>query len=238
MNLSLECGGETIEFECFDNKLSAMVATEILSGRTYPPIDAVTDVEIVLDVGANVGAAALYLSIMYPRAKVYAFEPASEPFALLQRNTRDRRNIVALNFGLFSAHRDVPLYRGAIDTVTASVGDSTMNRGDHEIVTLRAVSDWLEESSVDRVDVLKLDTEGCELPILRGMGDLVGSVKVLHVEYHSEDDRRTLDRLVSDTHLLTAGHIPHAHRGELTYVSKSVAATDPAFARYEIRVDI
>jgi FkbM family methyltransferase len=175
MNLSVDCGGETIDFQCFDNKLSMMVTTEILSGRTYPPVEAVTDVETVLDVGANVGAAALYLSIAYPQATVYAFEPAREPYALLQRNARDRPSIRPYNFGLFSSDRDVPLYRGVIDSVTASVGASEMNRKDCEIVTLRAVRGWLEENSIDRVDVLKIDTEGCEVPILRGMRHLVAS---------------------------------------------------------------
>jgi FkbM family methyltransferase len=238
VNLSLECGGQVIDFECFDNKLSAMAATEILSGRTYPRIDAVTEVETVLDIGANTGAAAVYMSIVYPTATVYAFEPAREPYGLLERNTRDRPNIVPFNFGLFSADREVPLYRGALDSVTASVGNSTMNRNDYDVVALRAVSDWLAQHSIDRIDILKIDTEGCELPILREMRHLIGSIQVLHVEFHSEADRKALDALLGDTHLLMHGTIHHAHRGELTYVSTSITATDPTFARYEIQVDI
>jgi len=237
MRLSRECFGEGVEFECFDNPLSEMVATDILAGRTYPRIDAATAVRTVLDVGANVGAAAVWFSLAYPGATVHALEPAREPFALLERNTTGRPNIVVHAAGLFSADRSASLHHGALDTVTASVGASRLTRGDAETVQLRSVADWLRENSIDVVDVLKLDTEGCEIPILEGMRDQLGSVQVLHVEFHSDADRKAIDRLVGATHMLVSGHIHHAHRGELTYVANAIAS-NPEFARHEIRVDL
>ena len=237
MRLSVELAGEAVELECFDNALSEMVATDILAGRTYPKIDAAVEVRTVLDVGANVGAAAVWFSVVYPDATVHALEPAREPFALLARNTADRPRVVAHQLGLFSADRSVPLHHGALDTVTASVGVSRLTRADAETVQLRAVADWLREQAIDRVDVLKLDTEGCEVPILEGMRGRLASVQVLHVEFHREADRKAIDRLVGDTHLLVYGHIHHAHRGELTYVANALAL-DPEFARHEITVDL
>src|SRR5262249_21565594 len=157
--------------ECFDNPLSEMVATDILAGRTYPKIDAAAGVRTVVDVGANVGAAAVWFSLAYPDATIHALEPAREPFALLARNTADRPRVTAHNLGLFSADRSAPLHHGALDTVTASVGRSHLTRAETETVQLRSVADWLREQAIDRVDVLKLDTEGCEVAILEGMRD-------------------------------------------------------------------
>ena len=237
MRLAVECAGEAVELECFDNALSEMVATDILAGRTYPRVDAAADVRIVLDVGANVGAAAVWFALAYPAATVHALEPAREPFALLARNTADMPRVVAHRIGLFSGDRSASLRHGALDTVTASVGASRLTRADAETVQLRAASDWLREQAIDRVDVLKLDTEGCEVPILEGMRDQLGAMQVLHVEFHREADRKAIDRLVGDTHVLVAGHIHHAHRGELTYVTNAIASA-PEFARHEITVDL
>src|SRR5271156_3378543 len=39
----------------------------------------------VLDIGANVGAAALYFARLFPNARIYAFEPAPDNFAVLER---------------------------------------------------------------------------------------------------------------------------------------------------------
>jgi FkbM family methyltransferase len=168
---------------------------------------------------------------------VYALEPAREPFALLERNTVDRPDVVAHAIGLYSDDRSVPLHHGALDSVTASVGASALTRADAETVQLRAVADWLREQAIDRIDVLKLDTEGCEIPILEGMHDQLGAVQVVHVEFHSDADRKAIDRLVGATHVLVSGHIHHAHRGELTYVANAIAS-DPEHARHEIRVEL
>jgi len=237
MKLALECAGVPVELECFDNALSEMVATDILAGRTYPKFDAAADVRTVLDVGANIGAAAVWFSIVYPDATVHALEPAVTPFALLARNTADRPRVVAHELGLFSADRSVPLHHGALDSVTASIGTSRLTGTDTETVQLRGVAGWLREQAIDRVDVLKLDTEGCEIPILEGMRDWLAAVQVLHVEFHRDADRKAIDRLVGDTHVLVSGHIHHAHRGELTYVANALAR-NPEFARHEITVDL
>ena len=56
--LQFQWDGETMEFESFTNCLSRVTAETILNGRTYPVVPFVRDVNVVMDIGANVGAAA------------------------------------------------------------------------------------------------------------------------------------------------------------------------------------
>jgi hypothetical protein len=79
------------------------------------------------------------------------------------------------------------------------------------------VSDWLTEQAIEAVDVLKIDTEGCEMPILKEMGEVLSSIKIIHLEFHSEDDRREIDRLLGDTHSLVVGKM-WFNVGTVTYV--------------------
>jgi FkbM family methyltransferase len=223
MKLSVETRKGTVEVECFDDRLSRKVTKAILEGRVYPQTDLVPDANIVMDIGANIGAATLYFSLLYPTAEIFAFEPLSEAYQLLDANTRSRQRVHRFPFGLFDVDEEIPLYLGAHGTVTSSVFQSSKTLEASEIIRLRSVSDWLKENSIKRVDVLKIDTEGCEVPILRGMRDVLPFVKLIHLEYRSEADRKEIDRLLGDTHLLLRAKAVMG-TGNVTYLSNDVLA--------------
>jgi FkbM family methyltransferase len=237
MKLHFHWGDDALEFECFDNPLSKMMCEAILGGTTYRPIPFVRDVSVVIDIGANVGAAAVFFSLSYPDATIFAFEPAGRPYRLLQANTDTRPNIRAHNFGLYSTDRQVPLYGGTYDSAMSSVVNSESTRDESELITLRSVREWLDESSISTIDILKIDTEGCEVPILEALGDLLPSVKVIYLEYHSDDDRKAFDRLLGDTHLLMHGQML-AHLGEMTYVARDAIPSDSDLDRRPIKLEL
>ena len=64
-------------------------------------------------------------------------------------------------------------------------------------------------------------------PILRLALDLVLGVR----------DRRVIDALLADTHILYAGAISGPHRGELCYVARSAFPSPDHLAAEEIRVE-
>jgi FkbM family methyltransferase len=223
--LEFQWDGTAREFECFDNCLSRVTCQAILDGKSYPRFPFIRDVSVVMDVGANVGAASVFFALSYPDATVFGFEPASPPFDLLAANTKAHGNVRVNGFGLYSSDVEVPLYRGKHETGMSSVSKSESTRDESEVVTLRSVGDWLAENSISRVDVLKVDTEGCEVPILEAMRDLLPQTKVIYLEYHNDDDRKELDRILGETHLLVHGQMT-PHLGEVAYVAKDVIASE------------
>lgn len=235
--LQFQWGGEAMEFESFGNCLSRVTAETILSGRTYPLIPFVRDVSVVMDIGGNVGAAAVFFSLAYPDATIFAFEPASMAYGLLKANTDARANVHAHNFGLYSSNVEVPLYRGTYDSGMSSIAKSESTRDQSEQVTLRSVREWLEENSISTIDVLKIDSEGCEVPILEALKDLLPSVKVIYLEYHSDDDRKEFDRLLGDTHLLMYGQMM-VHLGEVTYVARDAFQSESELDRRPIKLEL
>ena len=129
----------------------------------------------VIDVGANLGYYTVLAAICVgATGEVWAFEPEPENFRLLAAN-------VALN-----GCRNVALMQMAAGEIrgTAMLHLSPNNRGDHRL-GWNAQSGPIRESvvieviSIDEclpqqtVDIVKIDTQGTELEVLRGMQQLI-----------------------------------------------------------------
>jgi len=67
----------TLAFRLFKTEVCFQIANDIFAGTTYPNIPFVSGVKTILDIGANVGAASVYLAMSYPESRVYAFEQKS-----------------------------------------------------------------------------------------------------------------------------------------------------------------
>ncbi len=221
--------GTPIDFECGDTVASRWVCGQILVGKTYPFLPFVGEVRTVFDVGANCGAATVYFARHYPGATVHAFEPGSEPAAILRRNADGYPNVQVHPFGLHSVDQVVPLYKGGEDSILGSVFRRDINTDESEAVELRAGGTWAAEQGIERIDVLKVDVEGCEVDVLESLAALLPTVKVLYVEYDSRTARRDVARLVGATHELYTG-VMFLDQGECVYLRKDLADLDEASA--------
>ena len=219
--------GTPIEFECDDTIISGWISREILAGKTYPYLPFVDDVQVVFDVGANCGATTVHLARHYPGAEIHSFEPGREPRLFLERNARRFANVNVHPIGLHSFDQVVPLYKGDGDTGLGSVFPRSVNLETSESVELRAAGGWAAEHGIDRIDVLKVDVEGCEIPVLESLAPLLPSVKVLYVEYDSRESRRRIDSMLDTTHELYTGLV-FLDQGECIYVRSDYADLDAA----------
>ena len=236
VSATISMAGGNHAFKHFDNDVCRAVINNIVVGKSYPKVEFVADVRTIVDAGANIGAASVYFAALYPDARVHAFEPAPENFALLAENTKPLENITAHEVGLFDADQEAPLYEGAHDSSTNSIGDSGLNTRRSRMVKLKDAKPFLCGLGVDRVDILKLDTEGCEVPILRSLADMIPAIKVIYVEYHDDEDRRVIDDLLSRDHILSSADAIEPHRGELCYVARRAFPSESAMNQYRITV--
>jgi len=223
--LHINSANRSFSFETFDNDASFAQAKATLQGQTYPPIPFLTDVVSVLDIGANIGASAVTFAIRYPGARIVAVEPSRLASILLRCNTSAHANIECYNVGLFHTTMKRQLYLGGSDSVTNSVVQNALSSPLQEEIQLLAADAFAAEVGVTHPDIIKIDTEGCELPIISSMVDSFRGAKAVYLEYHSESDRLAIDKALTDTHILFFGRIPFPHRGELVYVRKDAFPT-------------
>jgi FkbM family methyltransferase len=218
----LEWAGGVFHHE--DSITSRFVSNDILQGLTYPCVPFASEVRVVVDVGANIGAASCFFARLYPHAVVHALEPSPEPFALCTRNVADFPNVRAEQIALHAYDGTADLYPVTEDSITASLYPPAEPVGDPISVSVRAAGSWARERSVERLDILKIDTEGGEVAILESFGQLIDTVRVLYVEYHSDDDRRIIDQMIAASHVIGFGAMT-ATSGEITYLNRSIMPT-------------
>ena len=127
----------------------------------------------LVDVGAFCGYYTLLFSYLTGHAgTVYAFEPHPETFQYLTHNIshNHRANIVAVNMavGQESGHDCLALHRWPDHHWVAS------RSGQGLTIQVRTVTldDFFEARGWPRVDLVKVDVEGAELSVLRGMREV------------------------------------------------------------------
>ena len=90
------------------------------------------------------------------------------------------------------------------------------------------------ELGVEQLSLLKIDTEGAEIPILEDVEPFLDRVGAVFLEYHSERDRLEIDRMLSRRFALCHASVSLVHRGALAYVAKHIIAGQTNMDRLEI----
>ena len=136
----------------------------------------------------------------------------------------------------FHSSKESLLRLSRANSSTASIGKSWLNTENTETVSLKDDAEWIREQKIDRIDILKIDTEGCEVPILSRLTNLIPKIKVIYIEYHTDTDRRSIDTLIGESHVLFQARAECAHRGELIYVRADLGDESSDLHKHLIRM--
>lgn len=158
--------------------------------------------EVILDIGANVGAATVFFDGLYPNARILAIEPIPGNYELLQRNVdaRQHRGRISAHLLALSDH-DGQLEMIHSPGTGNNGGWSFYQRGasgteERLTVPVRRSGEFLREQGITRIDIIKVDTEGAEREVLQGLTDeQLATVQFIVGELHGERDFALLDWL-------------------------------------------
>ncbi len=163
---------------------------------------------VILDIGANVGSFAAWASMRWPSSFIHCYEPIPDNFAFLQENLELIADRVSLNNVAIGLPHD-EMYLGK-----NNCGECSFYPGPEQTdETIQVVVKSPE--ILPQADLLKLDVEGAEVEILSHLPRIEYDAIVL--EYHSEENRRLIDKLLSN-YILVGGNVICAHRGTLKYL--------------------
>lgn len=126
--------------------------------------------DIFVDIGANIGLMTLHASKLVGEAgRVFSIEPSKTTYEKLVRNVElnNLKNVKALNFGLGSTAQIKKLILNSDPGMNTFV-DGSSNLNSFEEVKIEVYDD-LEIFKNTNPDLIKIDVEGFELDVLRGL---------------------------------------------------------------------
>jgi len=164
----------------------AEIFHEVVDANCYNLPDTFRGHEVILDIGANIGAFT-YAALTRGACEVHAFEPDRANFEAAQYNLRDFLDRAVLYHAAVwrSDRRDDVAYFKGYDVYTAC---GHMHDADHgKPVAAQALDDIIREISKHgrrRIDLIKIDCEGAEYPILL-TSQLLRQVDCIVGEFHN-----------------------------------------------------
>jgi FkbM family methyltransferase len=133
----------------------------------------------IIDAGANIGCATTFFANRYPDARIIAIEPDASNFEVLQANCAGFTNVTPVAAALWS-------HPATLTFVNPHCGKwaFSMKERDNDGASVRGVTipQLIEEFSLDRIDVLKIDIEGGEKEVFSASDlswlDIVGTIAI------------------------------------------------------------
>jgi FkbM family methyltransferase len=218
--VTLQGNGGELVLEVPDDEGIGFVLNEIFNQHHYLPVPGLLPPRTVLDIGANVGAAAAYFRLFYPDAALFCVEPDPRAYTLLKRNAEVIGNCETYGVGLHNGTQVRGFHASGASSVNGSAVSPLAGSGRQLMID---AGTFARECGSGEFDLIKIDTEGFEVPILLSLRQCLATARVILLEFHSHGDRRLIDEILSQTHYLWQAFVSSPHRGTLCFVNRTVA---------------
>lgn len=170
-------------------------------------------IEVIFDVGANIGQTALSLRKTFSSAKIYCFEPVLNTYQQLILNTSRFANIKCFPIALGEADGSMDIVESHNSELNSlKVASSSTKIKTIKVKIMSALS-FCETHGIDTIDILKIDVEGFEHEVLNGFDPalLRNNIKFIYVEvgFDKADPFKThyskIDNYLTDMGFILSG---------------------------------
>jgi FkbM family methyltransferase len=151
--------------------------------------------KIIVDVGAHKGESINRFSKCYPFSRIFSFEPNPLLYREILENIQST-NTRVFNYALSNVEQELQFHIHLNSTGSSSVlpinlesnfakRRNLVDEKDLETINIRSTTlDCLQnEGLFERINILKIDTQGSELDVLMGASNLLNDQKIDLIEY-------------------------------------------------------
>ena len=162
-------------------------------------------IQTLIDVGAHHGESIRFFKKNFSIDKIYAFEPNIDNFKILKEKVKDVKNVKFFNTAVgnkkglinFTNHYDsesstvVKINKKSNYFKKKNFYLNFFNEKKNRIKNTQVKIDSLENLiSIDEfnfIDLIKIDTEGYDFNVIKGLGNLISKVRFIYFEHHFHD---------------------------------------------------
>jgi len=176
------------------------------------------DDPVILDVGANDGADSDWLGRLFPKGKIFSFEPDPRAIARFRKNVK-RENVSLQELALGAENGVLPFhqssgwppgserpfegaewdYSGSLHAPNDLKETHPWLKFDNIIhVPVMRLDDWAGSQNFDSVDFMWADVQGAENDLILGAGSFINNINVIYIEYSDKkeyDNQWDLDEI-------------------------------------------
>jgi len=138
--------------------------------------------EVVLDIGANIGYYSLiFAKLVGPQGKIFSFEPEPSNFNLLKKNieVNNFQNVTVERMAVSDENGKTKLFLSEKDSGQHRIYQCKSISNNYVSVDKITLDDYFKNNSLaEKISFVKMDVEGSELGVLKGMKS------ILNKNYH------------------------------------------------------
>jgi FkbM family methyltransferase len=177
------------------------------------------NIDLVLDVGGNIGQYGEWLRSLGYRGQIISFEPNPEPFAQLRARAKADGSWECHNVGIGAVAGQAILNVSDLDVYSSMLPQtsylrqldprSTANR--QLTVPVISLDEFIRKHPVTGKMLLKIDTQGHERPVIEGASELLRHVTGVQLELSLTslyESQPSLEEMIA--RLRSAGFAPYA----------------------------
>lgn len=184
--------------------------------------------EVVVDVGANVGHMSKTFAECFEKAHVYSFEPIPDTFAILKQSTANVERISTHQLALSDTTGVTEMFLQAdcgLNSLSPAVNRPDQSMDGRSIrVKTEPLGSWCESHDIQSIDLLKIDTEGHDIQVLKGAEKMLAAGRIQYIlveaSFHPDNQRNTPFSQLND-YLFPFGYKVRGIHDQSTYGHKT-----------------
>jgi FkbM family methyltransferase len=159
----------------------------------------ISDNPIIFDVGANEGQSINRFKKIYRSSIIHSFEPSKKIFGKLRKNFENEQNVYLNNCGLGNEigfkQFNLAKQSGAssfhnfnsnsrwLKKRSKQFNTSRDNFTEIETVKINTLDEYCSKNNIQKIDILKIDTQGYEDEVLKGALNTIKEGKISAIEF-------------------------------------------------------
>jgi len=136
---------------------------------------------VIFDVGANIGQSIRKFRAQFPTATIHSFEPSPTTFEILRNNNSNLSDVHLWNCAMGAFPQEMTFLENSHSEMSSFLPLSEFGWGNIEketLVEVMTIDQFCIDMNINRIDILKSDTQGFDLEVLLGAERTIRSNKI------------------------------------------------------------
>ena len=163
------------------------------------------DISVLIDVGAHHGETVYLFNKNFNIKSIISFEASPKNYNEFLKKSKNIKNLKIFNIALGNETKLID-FNDHFETQSSTVSEINQNsdyskkkffflnpfnnkKNKINIIKIKMdrLENFLKKSNINEIDILKIDTEGYDFNVIKGLGDSIKLVKYIYFEHHFHD---------------------------------------------------